>query len=167
MLTITNDFSRKVWIILTAKKSDFPQVFQAWRRNAEKECGEELHRVRTDNAREFISGLKQHEQEGVTPELIIPYQKEQNGVAERMNRTILEKARALLDHSGLPDEFWREAVKTAEYLRNRLPIKGRDKPPQELWTGKPVSYDQLKVFGCLTYVHIPKEKQDGKLARRA
>ena len=78
----------------------------------------------------------------------MPYNLEQNGTAERKNRTFLDAARCLLAKSGLPDTFWAEAVNTANYLRNRSPtasLGGRT--PYEAWTGKVPSVSHLRVFG--------------------
>ncbi len=52
-------------------------------------------------------------------ELTVPYSPEQNGVAERMNRTLMESARTMLSHAGLPDSYWAEAVASAAYIRNK------------------------------------------------
>ena len=81
-------------------------------------------------------------------------------VAERMNRTLMEKARSMLSGTGLGQEFWAEAVETACYLVNRSPSSAlEDKTPHEVWTGKKPSLSHLRVFGCDAYVHVPKEKR--------
>ena len=51
----------------------------------------------------------------------MPYSPEQNGVAERMNRTLVEYARAMIAHAGLSNSYWAEAIATAAYIRNRMP----------------------------------------------
>ncbi|KMQ82180.1 retrovirus-related pol polyprotein from transposon tnt 1-94 [Lasius niger] len=54
-------------------------------------------------------------------------------------------------------KFWAEAVNTAVYLKNRSPHKAvRGKTPEEIWTGRMIDLSHLKVFGCLAYVHVPK-----------
>ncbi|MBO1694889.1 hypothetical protein, partial [Bacteroides uniformis] len=89
-----------------------------------------------------------------------PYTPQQNGVAERMNRTLMEKARNMLSGTGLGQEFWVEAVETGCYLVNRSPSSSlEDKTPHEVWTGKKPSISHLRVFGCDAYVHVPKEKR--------
>ena len=75
--------------------------------------------------------------EGVRDELTVPKTPEQNGVAERMNRTLVESVRAVLADARLPHRFWAEALSTAVYLRNRSPamaVKGMT--PFEAWTGE-------------------------------
>lgn len=69
-------------------------------------------------------------------------------------------ARSMLYEKGLPKTFWAEAVYTAVYLLNRCPTKAvRDKTPIEAWSNRKPSAKHLKVFGCICYIHIPKEKR--------
>jgi hypothetical protein len=89
-----------------------------------------------------------------------PYTPQYNGVAERMNMTLVEKARCKLSGVGLGKYFWVEAVGIACYLVNRSPSSTLDdKNPHEVWTGKKPSLTHLKVFGCEAYVHVPKENK--------
>ncbi|KAH9296250.1 hypothetical protein KI387_039838, partial [Taxus chinensis] len=70
-------------------------------------------------------------------ERTVPRTPQENGVAERMNRTIMERARSMRIHSGLPLQFWAEAVDTTVYLINRGPSSSLDGGiPEEAWTGK-------------------------------
>ncbi|XP_039313822.1 uncharacterized protein LOC105196674 isoform X3 [Solenopsis invicta] len=94
---------------------------------------------------------------GIKHQLIVPYTPEQNGVAERTNRTIVEKARCMMQDADSNEKMWAEAVNTAVYLKNRSPHKAvKGKTPQEIWTGEKVDLSHLKVFGCIGYVHVPK-----------
>ena len=89
-----------------------------------------------------------------------PYTPEQNGVSERYNRTIMEAARAMLYHAKLPLSFWAEAVSTACYVRNRSPTAAlAGKTPYEVWYGEKPNLSNLRVFGCLAYVHIPDSRR--------
>lgn len=86
------------------------------------------------------------------------------GVSEHANRTIIEKARSILEGSHLPKPYWGEAVNTAIYLKNRSPTPGlRNKIPEELWTGEKVNPSQLRVFCCEAHIFIPKDKKGKKL----
>ena len=106
---------------------------------------------------EFKAYLKA---EGVRHELTIPKNPEQNGVAERMNRTLVETARSMLVGANLPHRFWAEALSTATYLRNRSPTKAVfDMTPCEAWTGEKPQVEKLRVFGCQAFVHIPKDER--------
>lgn len=88
-----------------------------------------------------------------------PYTPEQNEVAERYNRTIVQMVRSMLVWAKLPHSFWGEAAMTANYLRNILPTTKDDKSPEELWTGQKPGISHLRTFGCLVHVHIPKKNR--------
>ena len=104
---------------------------------------------------------------GIQHELTVPYSPEQNGVAERMNRTLTESARSMMAHAGVTNQYWAEAIATAAYLRNRAPtsVIKEGKTPYEQWYGKRPCIIHLKVFGCNAYAHIPsihRQKLDRK-----
>ncbi|WKA08531.1 hypothetical protein VitviT2T_026247 [Vitis vinifera] len=95
---------------------------------------------------------------GIRMEKTIPGTPQQNGVAERMNRTLNERARSMRLHAGLPKTFWADAVSTAAYLINRGPsVPMEFRLPEEVWSGKEVKFSHLKVFGCVSYVHIDSD----------
>ena len=88
-------------------------------------------------------------------EKTIPGTPQQNGVAVRMNRTLNEHVRSMRLHAGLPKTFWADAVSTAAYLINRGPsVLMEFRLPEEVWNGKEVKFSHLKVFCCISYVHI-------------
>lgn len=92
-------------------------------------------------------------------EWTVPYTPEQNGVSERMNRTLVESARSMLEDSQVSKRFWGQAVQTAAYLVNRSPSSALDSnvTPFELWEGRKPDVSKLRVFGCPMFVHVPKE----------
>ena len=77
----------------------------------------------------------------------MPGESEQNGVAERCNRTLLDMVRSMLSYSSLPMELCMEALKTAAHILNRVPSKSVPKTPFELWNGRKPSHNYLKVWG--------------------
>ena len=88
-------------------------------------------------------------------EKTIPGTPQQNGVAERMNRTLNDHARSMRLHAGLLKTFWADAVSTVAYLINRGPLVPMEfRLPKEVWSGKEVKFSHLKVFGCVSCVHI-------------
>ena len=95
-----------------------------------------------------------------------PRTPQQNGVAERMNRTLNQRARSMRLHAGLSKTFWADAVSIAAYLINRgLSVPMEFKLPEEVWSGKEVKFSNLKVFGCVSYIHIDydaRSKLDAK-----
>ena len=104
---------------------------------------------------------------GISYEPLAPYTQNQNGVSERMNRTIMEKAWTMLLEARLLESFWAEAVNTAVYLHNRSPRRSLDNmTPYEAWNGIKPDLSHIKVFGCDAYLFVPNEKR-GKLQAKS
>ena len=92
--------------------------------------------------------------------MTLPYTAQQNGSAERENRTMLEAARTMLLTRKLPGKLWADAVNTAVYVLNRSGhTKADDTSLYELWTGKKAPIDHLKIFGTECFVHVPKSSE--------
>ena len=91
----------------------------------------------------------------------IPMNPQQNGVAERANRTIVERIRCILFSSGMAKRFWGEAASTAVYLLNKYSSSsiGGDTPDFR-WYEKHSSYEDLKPFGCKVFAHVKQGKLD-------
>lgn len=88
------------------------------------------------------------------------YSPAENGLVERMNCSIMDHARCILQDSTLDYTFWGEVVLTAAYIHNRLPSSTwNDMSPIAHWTGKEGGLGHLRVFGSTAWVHIPKEKR--------
>jgi len=104
---------------------------------------------------------------GIQRRLTITHTPEQNGMAERKNRTLLDMTRCLLFDSGLPGSFWGEAINTANYIRNRCPSKTlRGKNPYEVWTGKIPDVSHLRMFGAGAFT-LDRDPTRGKLDSRS
>ena len=120
----------------------------------EKQTEKKVKRLRTDNGLEFCNNEFNEfcANEGIARHRTVRHTPQQNGVAERMNRTLLERARCMLSNAGLPKQFWAEAVNTACYLVNRSSSTAIDcKTPEEMWSGSTANYSILRVFGCPAY----------------
>ena len=117
---------------------------------------------RSDRGGEFLSGAFTDYlySTGITRELTQSYTPHQNGVSERKNRTLLEKARSMFIEARTPNYLWAEAVNTMNYLTNRSPTRanGGVSPYQRLFK-KPPSLSHLRIFGCIAYVHEPDERR--------
>ncbi|GKC28100.1 retrovirus-related pol polyprotein from transposon TNT 1-94, partial [Tanacetum coccineum] len=98
---------------------------------------------------------------GICAQYTMPGTPQQNGVAERRNRTLMEMARSMISKSSLPKSLWIYALRTVVYLLNRVHSKSVPKTPFELWTGKKPSLRHLHVWGCPTEVRVynPQEKK--------
>ena len=161
-LTFIDDYTRYVWIYVLKKKSEVFTRFKEWKVLVEKSIDRKLKSIRTDNGGEYVSNEFQDylRTEGVKHERSISKNPEQNGVAERMNRTLVETVRSMLADSKLPKRLWAEALLTAVYLRNRSPTRAlAGITPYQAWTGEKPCVNHLKVFGCAAYAHIPSDQR--------
>ena len=98
----------------------------------------------------------------------MPGSPEQNGVAERRNRTLKDMMRSMMSRSNLPEYLWGEAIKTTNYILNRVPRKYVPKTPFELWTSRKPSLNHFRVWGCPAEVRLykPQEKKlDPRIVR--
>ena len=164
-LTFIDDCTRKIWIYFLKQKSEAFGVFKTFKALVEKQSGRELKALRSDQGGEYMSGefeafLKDN---GIKHQLTVSYSPQQNGVAERKNRIIMELVRSMLKTKGLPHHFWAEAAASACYVLNRASTKAvQGKTPEEAWSGHKPGVSHFRIFGSLCYSHIPKEKR-GKL----
>ncbi|KAJ3676254.1 hypothetical protein LUZ60_003666 [Juncus effusus] len=117
--------------------------------------------LRSDRGGEYMSTAftSYCEEHGIKRFLTAPYSPQQNGVAKRKNRTILDMVRSMLKSKDMPKEFWAEAVQCAVYVQNRCPhaMLG-EKTPQETWSGQKPTVSHFKVFGSVAYAHIPDQR---------
>ncbi|GJR56043.1 putative ribonuclease H-like domain-containing protein [Tanacetum coccineum] len=167
-LVITDDCSRFCWVFFLAKKDETSDLLKTFIRQIENQLNQKVKIIRSDNGTEFKNrvmlefcgekGIKQEFSNARTPQ--------QNGVAERMNRTLIEAARTMLADSHLPTTFWAEAVNTACYTFNRVRVtKPQNKTPYELLFGHKPILSYIRPFGChVTILNTlsPLGKFDGK-----
>ena len=160
-LSFVDDFSRRSEVYFGSRLTP-KENFQRYKAKFEVETGEKLGLTRTDNAKEYHALEKDLLKEGIQMEFTDPYTPEQNGVAERLNRTLMQMVRAMQLWAGLPREFWGEALMVANYLRNRLPTNthGGKMTPYEAWYGRRPDLGHLRTYGCLVHARIPSERRD-------
>ncbi|GJR08413.1 putative ribonuclease H-like domain-containing protein [Tanacetum coccineum] len=150
-LVITDDCTRFSWVFFLASKDETSGILQTFIRQIENQLSHRVKIIRSDNGTEFKNrdmlefcgnkGIKQEYSNARTPQ--------QNGVAERMNRTLIEAARTMLADSLLPTTFWAEAVSTACYIFNRVRVtKPQNKTPYELLFGHKPIISYIRPFGC-------------------
>lgn len=160
MLTFLDDFSHKTFIYFQKTKDEAFENFKTFKKLVENQTGKTIKTLRTDNGGEYVSAAFECflKDSGIIHQLTVPYTAEQNGKAERLNRTIVEKLRCMLIDSELPNSFWAEAANTAVYLINRSPTKClNEKTPEEVWSGRKPKLEGLRIFGCKVHAHTPKE----------
>ncbi|SGZ30192.1 BQ5605_C110g13213 [Microbotryum silenes-dioicae] len=150
-LVIVDDHSRYLWAIPMSHKSDTFAAFKSWLAKVERSMSRKVLAVRSDNGGEFMSNEFSRflEEQGITRQLSIPDTPQQNGVAERANRSITEGVRSMLHQSGLPHALWAEALATYVYVKNRLPHSANSgTTPHTRWYSSKPSAGHLRVFGC-------------------
>ncbi|CAI7796580.1 unnamed protein product [Closterium sp. NIES-53] len=166
-LTIVDDHTRAVWVYPLKTKGEVAvAVLKEWIPRAQRESGHKVKVIRTDNGGEFIGAdfevvLKK---KGIQHQLTVPYNPQQNGVAERFNWTLQEGARTLLGRARLPDPFWVTALRQVALVKNRVVATVGDKQrvPCTKWYGSAPAVNMLRAYGCMVVFHVPKEKR-GKL----
>src|SRR5436190_3962435 len=168
-ITFVDEATRYVWIYIIPNKSSSTvlQILQKWLPLVQNQAGTTLINFRTDEGHEYLGETLKTvstflEEHGITHEQTSAYSSSSNGVAERINRTLMDMVRTMMITSNLPAPFWGEAVHTAAKVRNRLPtssLKGNISP-HEAWFGVAPSIQHLRVFGCLAFYKIthPKTK---------
>lgn len=158
-VTLLDDYSKLSLAQPIARKSDAATAVQDALIMLENQTGVRVKRLRCDNGTEYINAnLKAFcTSKGIKLETTVRYTPEQNGAAERLNRTLMDKVRPMLTGANLPKYLWAEAVATANYVRNRSPVSGRDKTPWELFFGTKPDVSHLRTFGARVYVVTPKE----------
>ncbi|PKA46818.1 Retrovirus-related Pol polyprotein from transposon TNT 1-94 [Apostasia shenzhenica] len=152
-----DDYTRMNWVYFLKNKSEALEAFKIFKAFVERQSGYFIKVLRTDRGGEFLSHEFKAfcEENGIHRELTAPYTPEQNGVAERKNRTIVEMARSLLKAKGIPNQFWAESVATAVYLLNISPTKAiLNRTLYEVWKGRKSRISHLKIFGCIAYVYV-------------
>ena len=161
-VTFVDDKSRYVWAYMLKSKNEVFTKFRIWKAMVERSTGRKLKVLRSDNGGEYTSGeFDQYlKSEGIRHELTVPKSPQQNGVAERLNRTLIEMTRSMLAGSSLPQKFWAETLSTAVYLRNRSPTKAvKSMTPFEAFHEKKPDVKHLRAFGCVCYAHIAKDER--------
>ena len=154
-LTLVDDYSRYTWSFLLPSKADVVVVIKEFLLMVQTVYSSMVKCLRTDNGCEFFNSqmnglLKSF---GTVHQSSCSYTPQQNGVAERKHRHILEVARAIRFQAGVPLKFWGYCVTTAVYIINRLPSAIiQDKSPFERLHRHSPSLAHMKVFGCLGYV---------------
>ena len=161
-LLFVDDATRYVWCYFLREKSEVLEFLKTWKTLVENELDRKIKTIRSDNGGEYTSNAFENFliDNGIKHEKTIPYTPQQNGVAERANRTHVERARCMLIGGKLGKEFWSAAIAASVYLGNRTLTRAlKNKTPfEELYERKP-SLKHLRIFGCVAYVHVNAENR--------
>ncbi|GJV23183.1 putative ribonuclease H-like domain-containing protein [Tanacetum coccineum] len=143
--------TRFTWVFFLATKDETSGILKSFITEIENLVDKKVKIIRCDNGTEFKNRVMSEfcEKKGIKKEFSVARTPQQNGVAERRNRTLIEAARTMLADSKLPTTFWAEAVNTACYVQNRvLVVKPYNKTPYELFRGRTPALSFMRPFGC-------------------
>ncbi|KAI3681723.1 hypothetical protein L6452_36527 [Arctium lappa] len=166
---IIDEYSRYTWVIFLRCKSDTPEELISFVKKMEVLNNLTVRSIRSDHGTEFKNSSLNNffENKGISHNFSSVRTPQQNGVAERRNRTIIEAARSMLSDCHLPTQFWAEAVNTACFTQNRsLIIKRFGKTAYELFVGRKPSISFLHIFGCQCFI-LNNKDQLGKFDPKA
>ena len=148
--------------LLIKRKSEVAGCFLEYEKYAERQTGRKIRVLRSDRGGEYLSNhlTSYFKHQGIVHELTASYTPQQNGIAERFNRTSLNMVRSMMHHMNVPKMFWAEAMSTAVYIRNRVTSRSlpSNMTPHHIWMKKTPTVAHLRVFGCKCWYTIPNEK---------
>ncbi|GJT26347.1 putative ribonuclease H-like domain-containing protein [Tanacetum coccineum] len=150
-LVVTDDYSRFTWVFFLTTKDETSEILKNFIKEIENLVDKKVKIIRSDNGTEFKNKVMDDfcREKGIKREYSVARTPQQNGVAERRNRTLIEAARIMLADSKLPTTFWAGAVSTACYVQKRVSVvKPHNKIPYELFRGYKQALSLLRPFRC-------------------
>ena len=164
-VSFIDDHTRLTWVFLMKEKSETSQIFKNFKNMIQTQFQSKIQILKSDNARDYFNSILGEflAQEGIVHLSSCVDTPQQNGIAERKNRHLLEVARSLMFSMNVPKLFWGQAVLTAAYLINRMPsrVLKFQTPCQTLLKSFPttrlISTVPPKIFGCSVFVHINQQ----------
>lgn len=166
-ISFTDDWSRWTTIYLLRQKSEAFDAYKSFETWVKNHRGVAILIMRADRGGEYLDDdfIRYLDEHGTSRKLTIHDTPEDNGVSERLNRTLAEKMRAMLIASGLPRALWGEAILHAVWLKNRSPTKALEGlTPYELVYEIAPDLSGVPVWGTKVWV---QDKSTGKVGKRA
>lgn len=163
-----DDYSsyRHIFPLRSKTKEEVHEIFRTYIAVAERQTGAKVIQFTLDRGGEFVNDLLGADLRslGITLHLTAGHTPQQNGVAERGNRTVTTKARSMMLEASLPLHFWYLACSTAVFLINRSITVAipNQKTPFKVWFFRKLSISHLKVFGCKSFRLLRKEIRASK-----
>ncbi|KAJ9529163.1 hypothetical protein QJQ45_007834 [Haematococcus lacustris] len=166
--TFLDEYTKLSVCVPISSKAQVPDTVRTVIEELETQSGYRCKAIRTDNGTEYVnSRMREYcASKGIVHQHSAPYSPQQNGAAERLNRTIFEKARSIIHSADISLSFWAHAVKFANHVRCLLPVSGQPLTPWEAFYGVKPDLSGLRVFGCRVWLHIP-DHQRSKLQAKS
>ena len=156
-MVIVDDYSRYTWVYFFKHKSETQENFIDFAKEVQRQYKLPILAIRSDNGSEFKNYTLNNflSDEGIRHQYSAAYTPQQNGVAERKNRTLMDMARTMLAEHKSPYNFWAKAISTTCHSANRLYLrKLLNKTSYEILTGNKPNISYFKVFGCKCFYLI-------------
>jgi transposase InsO family protein len=147
-MTLIDDCTRFYYIYFLKSKDEASHYFKIYKAEVENKLKRKIKRVRLNRGGEYFSNIFTLfcEEYGIIQERTPSYSPQSSGVAERKNRTLTDLVNVMLDTMGFSKEWWDEAILTACYVLNRVPIKNKEKTPFEEWEKKRPTLSYVVVW---------------------
>ncbi|CAL8152562.1 unnamed protein product [Prunus armeniaca] len=155
-----NDYTRMCWVYFLQFKSEVFNIFNKFKAMVEVQSGYKIKKLRSGRGGEYTSTefLQFCEEIGLERQLTVAYSPQQNGVAERKNKTTVEMSKTMMKEKKLPYKFWGEIVNIAVYIHNRCPTKALDTITHfQAFSGRKPRIKHFKVFGSICFCHVPSQ----------
>jgi transposase InsO family protein len=158
-IIFTDDFSRYGYIYPIKERSEALDKFKVFKTEVKNQHNIKIKIVRSDRGGEYYDRHTSYgqvlgpfarflQENGIVAQYSMPGDPQQNGVAERRNRTLMDMVRSMLSYSTLPISLWMEALKTVVHILNQVPSKSMSKTTYGMWTGRKLTLNYLHVWGC-------------------
>ncbi|KAI3762817.1 hypothetical protein L1987_53258 [Smallanthus sonchifolius] len=160
----------RFFVVDDCTKDEIAEILQYLHMNLESLCKLMVRRIRSDNDTEFKNNMMEIFclKKGIHQEFSAPYTPQQNGVAERKNRTLIDTTRTMLSDAKLLITFWAEAVNTACHVLNRVLVEKRhNKTSYELINNRPPKLGYLIPFGSPCSLLLQHKDRQSKFHAKA
>ena len=159
-ITFIDDYTRYAYVYLMKTKDEAFDKFKIYKAEIETQLGVKIKILHSDRGGEYFSNefTLFRKQQGIIHQCTAPYTPQQNGVAERKNRTLVEMVNAMLISSSLPYNLRGDAMLSVCYILNRVPLKKNNISLYGLWFNRKPNLTRLKIWGFLAYVRKPDPK---------
>ena len=136
-------------------------MFMCYKYEVENQTERKIKVLRSDRGEEYFSTDFSSfcEANGIIHKMSAPYTPQQNGLAERKNRTLLDLVNEMILNAKLPNNLWGEALLTTCYVHNRIPSTKFKVSPYELWKWRKPNLSYLRVWGCLAFYRVTDPKR--------
>ena len=164
-ITFIDDCSRFTYVYLMSNKDEAFEFFKRYKAEVENQKGRKIKVLRSDRGGEYFSNEFSLfcEEHGIIHQKTAPYTPQQNGLAERKNRTLTDMINSMIISANVPTYLWGEALLAACHIQNRITSKKTHVSPYEVWNGRKPNLEYLRVWGCLSFYrsHDPKRSKLG------